>query len=597
MLGLRLALTAISVLLLARGASAQTSPTASDERRVALIIGNAAYTLAPLKNPRNDAQDMAKALTKLGFRVTLREDATHREMIEAINAFGQELRKGGVGLFYFAGHGVQSKDGRNFLIPVGATIAAESQIEFDAVDASRVLAAMDDAANGVNLLILDACRDNPFGRNFRWAKRGLAQMEAAQGSYIAFATSPGAVALDGEGRNGLYTHHLLESLKQPDTDVDKVFRRVTADVSRVTGGKQVPWVSSSLTGDFSFRQVKKVAKAAPPVPKADTSAQDRALWDEVKESRNPDELNAYLEKFPDGLFATLARARLKSLSSAKPSARAATATPSVPATSTAPVGPAIASLPFLNEGSKARIEREVGAAAARQKAVALTEAGGWGAAKERTSVEDARAGALENCQTRNTRHPCFLALVNDEPVLKASYTPQSTTEGAIELLKRATLSAEFYFNEERDAGIAPTRSRRTGPAHAPTPRSIPDAKTITTRELVELYKGSKLVLINVLDWTEGAFALPGTVWIQGMGKGSLSIAELTDLRLTLARVAPDRSAPLVVYCLSWECWLSYNATLTASSLGYTNVYWYRGGVSAWNQARLPVVRTKLEKQF
>jgi PQQ-dependent catabolism-associated CXXCW motif protein len=133
--------------------------------------------------------------------------------------------------------------------------------------------------------------------------------------------------------------------------------------------------------------------------------------------------------------------------------------------------------------------------------------------------------------------------------------------------------------------------------HAATPRSAPGAKTITTRELVELYKGSKVVLINVLDWTEGAFALPGTVWIQGMGKAQLSGSEYLELRSLLSQVAPDKTAPLVVYCLSWECWLSYNAALTASDLGYTNLYWYRGGISAWNQARLPVVRTKLLKQF
>jgi uncharacterized caspase-like protein len=173
-------------------------------------------------------------------------------MVEAINAFGQELRKGGVGLFDFAGHGVQSR-ARNFLIPVDARIQGEAQLEFDTVDANRVLAAMDDAGNRVNLLILDACGDNPFARSFRSAGRGLAQMEAAQGTSIAFATGPGAVALDGEGRNGVYTHHLLQSLRHPDSDIDKVFRRVTADVARAGAGKQVPWVSSSLTGDFSFR--------------------------------------------------------------------------------------------------------------------------------------------------------------------------------------------------------------------------------------------------------------------------------------------------------------------------------------------------------
>jgi PQQ-dependent catabolism-associated CXXCW motif protein len=181
--------------------------------------------------------------------------------------------------------------------------------------------------------------------------------------------------------------------------------------------------------------------------------------------------------------------------------------------------------------------------------------------------------------------------------MQTSYTAQAVNDGAIDLVKRASLDTEFFFNEERDEGIAPTSSRRTSPMHGATPRSVPGAKTITTRELVELYKSSRPVLVNVLDWTEGAFALPGTTWIQGMGKARLSSAELSELQSVLNRVAPDKNAPLVVYCLSWECWLSYNATLSASALGYTNVFWYRGGVSAWNQARLPVVRTKLLKQF
>jgi PQQ-dependent catabolism-associated CXXCW motif protein len=605
---LKPALVILSAVLFAGNASAQSRTDMAREQRVALVIGNSSYVVSPLKNPVNDAEDIAQTLGTLGFRVTLRKNATHRQMIEAISAFGQDLKKGGVGLFYFAGHGVQSK-GRNFLIPVNANIDGEAQLEFDTVDANRVLAAMDEAGNRVNLVILDACRNNPFARSFRSATRGLAQMEAAQGSYIAFATGPGSVALDGDGRNGLYTQHLLRSLKQSDTDVDKVFRRVTADVSRATGGKQVPWVSSSLTGDFSFKLDRPVA-AAPKVdstaaPKVDSAVNDRVFWESVKDSRNPDELNAYLEKFPDGTFAGLARARLKSLAAAKPPTQVATATPGTPAPTPArevAQGDArakfsIAALPFLSDGARARIEREFAASKPEEAhALALTEAGGWGLSS-RATIEAAQARALENCQRQNPRHPCILAAVNDQIVLKSTYTTQAMHDGAMELLRRAALDTEFYFNEERDDGIAPPSSRHTGQMHAPTPRSAPGAKTITTRQLVELYKSAKPMLINVLDWTEGAFALPGTVWIQGMGKASLSKAQLAELQTLLAQVAPDKNAPLVVYCLSSECWLSYNAALTASELGYKNLYWYRGGVSAWNQAKLPVVRTKLLKQF
>ncbi|MBK8741363.1 MAG: caspase family protein [Betaproteobacteria bacterium] len=225
---------------------------AAPEPRAALVIGNSAYAASPLKNPTNDATDVANALREFGFRVVLMTDADQHAMRQALREFGRELKRGGIGLFYFAGHGVQSK-GRNFLVPVGVNIESEAELEDQAVDANLVLGYMEDAANRVNIVILDACRNNPFARSFRSASRGLAQMDAAKGSFLAFATAPGSVASDGTGRNGLYTERLLESLKQPDSDIDKVFRRVAADVSTLTQGRQMPWVASSLTADFSFQ--------------------------------------------------------------------------------------------------------------------------------------------------------------------------------------------------------------------------------------------------------------------------------------------------------------------------------------------------------
>lgn len=248
--------------LLTFAPAAQSADAATNEPRLALVIGNSAYKIDPLRNPANDADDMARALQSLGFQVTLRKDATYRQMVEAINEFGRELKKGGIGLFYFAGHGVQSK-GRNYLVPVNANVSSEEELEFETVDAYRMLAVMDQAGNRVNIVILDACRNNPYARSFRSASRGLAQMDAAKGSYLAFATAPGSVAADGTGNNGLYTELLLKSLREPDTDIHKVFTRVTADVARVTGGKQVPWTASSLTGEFSFRPPTQVAIVAP----------------------------------------------------------------------------------------------------------------------------------------------------------------------------------------------------------------------------------------------------------------------------------------------------------------------------------------------
>lgn len=225
-------------------------PNRSD-RRVALVIGNGAYPTAPLKNPSNDATDLAAALGSLGFEVTLGIDWGLREMDDAIRAFGDRLKQGGVGLFYFAGHGLQV-EGRNYLVPVGARIDSQSDVSFEAIDAGRVLGKMDDAGNGFNIVILDACRNNPFGRGFRSVDRGLAQVTAPAGSFIAYATSPGSVAADGDGRNGTFTAALLDSIKAPGLKLEDVFKRVRQQVASKTSSKQIPWDSSSLVGEFYF---------------------------------------------------------------------------------------------------------------------------------------------------------------------------------------------------------------------------------------------------------------------------------------------------------------------------------------------------------
>ena len=223
----------------------------SGEGRASLIIGNSNYKIAPLKNSANDAIDMAKALRERDFDVTLKINASKREMETAIRIFGQDLRHGGTGLFYYAGHGMQV-NGRNYLIPIGSTIESETDVMYEAVDAGLVLGKMEDAGNGLNIVILDACRNNPFARSFRSAEQGLAQMDAPAGSLIAYATAPGAVAADGKGRNGLYTKYLLKYIIQPGLKVDEVFKLVRVAVVKDTSAKQVPWESSSLTGNFYF---------------------------------------------------------------------------------------------------------------------------------------------------------------------------------------------------------------------------------------------------------------------------------------------------------------------------------------------------------
>ena len=220
-------------------------------RRMALVIGNASYDVGPLKNPVNDATDMAAALQRLGFTVTRRLNANQAEMESVIEAFGQQLRQGGVGLFYFAGHGLQV-GGENFLVPVGARINREHDVKIAAVHVGRVLGAMEDAKNDLNIVVLDACRNNPFGRGFRNQAQGLAPVDAARGSLIAYATAPGSVASDGSSRNGLYTEHLLRYMMTPGLSVEQMFKQVRIGVGQMTNRQQTPWESSSLTGDFYF---------------------------------------------------------------------------------------------------------------------------------------------------------------------------------------------------------------------------------------------------------------------------------------------------------------------------------------------------------
>jgi hypothetical protein len=222
------------------------------EARHALVIGNSAYRNSPLRNPVNDARATANALAQAGFSITLLEDATQAAMLRAIRSLGDRLAKGGVGLFYYAGHGVQVK-GRNYLIPVNADIAREYEIEFGAVDMNLVLAMMDSAKNALNIVILDACRNNPFARSFRSVQNGLAQMDAPTGSFIAFATAPGSVASDGDGENGVYTKHLLAEIAKPGVPIELMFKQVRNGVMRETKGAQTPWESSSLRGEFAFR--------------------------------------------------------------------------------------------------------------------------------------------------------------------------------------------------------------------------------------------------------------------------------------------------------------------------------------------------------
>jgi hypothetical protein len=225
------------------------------ERRVALVIGNAAYKVNPLKNPVNDSNDMARSLRAVGFDVIEANNTTLVAMREATRRFADKLANSDVGLVYYSGHGVEVK-GKNYLIPVNADIKREYEVVDQAFDASQFLEMMDSIRGPnnkrVNILLVDACRNNELQRSWRSTNNGLARMDAPGGTFISFATAPGRVAADGLGRNSPYTKHLLQALKQPNMPIEQVFKVVRRNVMDETKGEQVPWDNSSLVGDFFF---------------------------------------------------------------------------------------------------------------------------------------------------------------------------------------------------------------------------------------------------------------------------------------------------------------------------------------------------------
>ena len=246
---------------------AQAYDIVSGEIRTALVIGNAAYRNAPLRNPVNDAQAVAAALRGLGFEVILRENASQRETLDAFREFAFKSAKSQVRLLYYAGHGVQIK-GRNYLMPVDAEVQTEDEITQKGADVTEFLERLGTLPSGVNLVVLDACRNNPFtstpsqvadSRRFRTRglapqTAGLAPLQAPSGTLIAFSTAPGSVAVDNPmQKNSVYTKHFLASLRTPGLPVERLFKQVRVAVALETQQQQVPWETSSLMGEFCFR--------------------------------------------------------------------------------------------------------------------------------------------------------------------------------------------------------------------------------------------------------------------------------------------------------------------------------------------------------
>ncbi len=311
----------LSLLLWALAAWPAAATSLDKGKRIALVIGNAAYKSSPLANPLNDARAVSDSLRRLGFKVISLENASQKQMFDATREFGDQL-KDGVGLFYYAGHGVQVK-GRNFLVPVDAHIEREDEVAYKAFDIGQVLEKMESAKNPLNIVILDACRNNPFTRGARSGASGLAQMDAPTGSIIAFATAPGAEAADGAGNNGLYTSHLLRNINTPGLKVEDVFKRTRVAVRQASNGRQIPWESTSLEGDFFFSGNAGASTASAALP-ADL---DQEMWQLVAESGKPSAYRAYLERFPNGRYAEQARVQAaQPVAAAAPAGTGAAAT-------------------------------------------------------------------------------------------------------------------------------------------------------------------------------------------------------------------------------------------------------------------------------
>jgi len=318
-------------------------------KRVALVIGNGAYlNTVQLPNPANDAQTMAAKLRGLGFEVVAGQDQTYTEMRRSVMDFAKKAYGAEIALLFYAGHGMQIA-GQNLLIPVDARIEDETSLDFETISVDFILRQMSKDVK-VQMVFLDACRDNPLARTL--ARRmgpsrsgnvgaGLAEIKmqetGGEGSVIAFATSPGDVALDGDGANSPFTSALIRHIDTPNASIQTVMTRVTGDVYQETEKRQRPWVNASLIGEVFLNKQAAAAKApttevaslgtaataTPPAPAAvNTAAQstiawerEKLVWETVKESNNVADFQSYLDAYPDGTFAGFARNSIKRLES------------------------------------------------------------------------------------------------------------------------------------------------------------------------------------------------------------------------------------------------------------------------------------------
>ncbi|MFM2065667.1 MAG: hypothetical protein RLZZ584_576 [Pseudomonadota bacterium] len=325
--------------------------SSGNEHRVALVVGNSAYKGSPLKNPVNDARAMRTKLKSLGFEVAYFENLQTRQVGSALREFRNLIRPGSVALFFYAGHGLQVR-GENYLPTVDAELASEEDVPNQSLNLAAVLNLMEDSKASVNLVLLDACRNNPYARSFRSESRGLARVQAPGGTLIHYATRPGSVAEDGGGSHGTYTEALLAQIDEKGVPIETALKRVTIRVREATRGKQEPWMEGSLTGDFYFTITGNTQITVQPAP----ANADAAAWQAAESSNSVAAFQAYLSEFPGGMYAPAARVKLASL---KPAGSTTSAPANLPQPAESTQSAVLAPVPPGTKDAEAYIWRDV----------------------------------------------------------------------------------------------------------------------------------------------------------------------------------------------------------------------------------------------
>ena len=325
---------AFAVILLTLLAFSDIAFSQQKEQRIALVIGNSAYKASPLKNPVNDARDMANSLRGYGFTVIERNNLTVKQIGSTLREFRSKLSAGSVALVFYAGHGIQIK-GENYLPAVDADIVGEEDVPNQSLSTRQIMDVLADAKSRMNLVFLDACRDNPFARSFRSSSRGLSRENAPSGTLISFATIPGSTAADGDGRNGLYTSVLLQQIKNTDQPIEQVLKRVVTGVNTASKGQQEPWMEGSIEGDFCFGQCGVSSQSTSPINSVSKEQKDpeEEAWNAATRANSLVAYQTYLSSDPSGRYrsaAQIAMSAFDKTASASPYPNTSLQTSSVP---------------------------------------------------------------------------------------------------------------------------------------------------------------------------------------------------------------------------------------------------------------------------